>query len=572
MLRTQCLATAAATAALAASAAAQTIYVTEIVYVNTPGHPTNVVPGTGGLAFNAGGGSTAAFERPFFSGNGQHFAIHVIAETATTSDEILLLDGVNVLQEGMPAPWLPSENVGLIDAEFGLNDNGDLLIGNNTSAATTIDDVIVLYSGGTWTELAREGGLVSSFVPGLTGDAGNTATWDDSMDTVRLSNTAPLWRAIGLDALTTGTTNDAIFVLGPGSAIQKGVTVPIGLAGGATDPWQNFAAESAYVSPDGALVIMEGDTTGATTSDEIVTVNNVVVVQEGVALPGFANGVDSLGIVKVWVDHANNWYVRGNNDATEDDWVLRNGVVVADSTGTNEIHPGAGEHWTDDASVGFADCFFAFDGNVLGHYVIGGVTDNPDVTRNGVIVLYDGVGGGHVVAREGDPVDMNGNGVYDDDRFFNTFGNDDVLLADDGSVLLVATLRNGAGTAVDQGLFRMRVSPSGSCTFRNGSGINPVAVTCTTLPIVGTTWQIGVSFGPQTLATFLFADPRPIPAFPLFGGELLIAPTAFEIPPTINLPLGYQGLAFSLQAIRVDFDGVDILLVLTNAQDAVIGT
>src|SRR5690554_5655329 len=103
MLRTPCLATAAATAALAASAAAQTIYVTEIVYVNAPGHPTNVVPGTGGLAFNAGGAATSAFERPFLSGNGQHFAIHVIAETATTSDEILLLDGANVLQEGMPA-------------------------------------------------------------------------------------------------------------------------------------------------------------------------------------------------------------------------------------------------------------------------------------------------------------------------------------------------------------------------------------------------------------------------------------------------------------------------------------
>jgi hypothetical protein len=559
---------------LTVPALAQTRYVTTITYVNTPGHPTNVVPGTGGLAFNAGGGSASAFERPTFSGNGLHFGINVLAETGavTTNDDVLLVDGALVIREGSPAPWLVSENVGTIDAEFGLNDAGDLLIGNNTSAAAN-DDVVAVFQASVWTELAREGSLISTFVPGLVGDAGNTGTWDDATDTVRLSNVGPLWRGEGVDLLATvpTTLNDELFVLGAGTALQKGVSIPLGQAGGGTDAWENFALESAFVSPDGSVVIIEGDLLGATTGDEVVVVNGTVVVQEGVVLAGstFANGVDSAGIVKIWVDHANNWYVRGNNDLTEDDWVYRNGVVVAQSDGTNEIVPFSGEHWTDVPAAGFADCFFAMDGNALGHYVIGGVTDAPAAT-NGVIVFYDGTGDSFVVARENDPVDLNGNGLFDDDRFFNTFGNDDVLLMDDGRIIFTATLENSLGTAVDQGLFLL-TPRSGTCTFRNGNGVNPVALTCTTLPVVGTNFVVDVSFGANTVASAAYLAFAPIAPFLLTFpiGELLIDPTAYAFPGA-GLPVNYSylGIQVSLQGLRLENNGD---LLLTNAQDVVFG-
>jgi hypothetical protein len=562
---------AAAWFALAAPVVAQSPYVTTIIHVNVPGHPTNVVPGTGGLPFKPGN-ITTAFGRPIASANGLHFAINCTTNEAAALDDVLLLDGALLLKEGNPAPWLASENIGTIDEEFGLNNAGDILLGNNTSAAAN-DDVIAYYQAGVWSELAREAGLVSTLLPGLVGDAGSTATWDDTIDSVRLTNTGTaLWRATGIDNLTTGTTNDAVVYLGGGLGLQKGVTVPANQAGAATNAWETFDLEDVYVSPDGSLVMVQGDLVGTTTSDDVLVLNGVVVVQEGSVLSGsaFAEPVDTDGIVKGWVDHAGNWYARGNNDVTEDDWVLRNGVVVADSTGTDEIFAGAGEHWTDAASAGFLDCFFGFDGNSLGHYVIGGVTDHVDPLRNGVIVFHDGLGNDYVAVREGDPIDLDGNGLFDDDRFYNTFGNDDVLLLDDGTIVFTATLRNGAGTATDQGLFRLTPT-SASCTFRNGSGINPVALSCVTLPIVGATWQVGLTGGPNTLATFLYADPTPIPAFPLFGGELLIAPTAFEIPTTLALPYGYQGLQFSLQGIRLDFDGVNLAIVLTNAQDTVLG-
>lgn len=550
-------------------------YSTTIIYVNTPGHPTNVVPGTGGLAFNIGGTGTSAFERPTMSGNGLHFGINVLAETGavTTNDDVLLVDGALVIREGSPAPWLGAENVGTIDAEFGLNDSGDLLIGNNTSAAAN-DDVVALFQGGIWTELAREGSLISTFVPGLVGDAGSTGTWDDNTDTCRMSNVGPLWRGEGVDGLTTALVNDEIFVLGPGSALQKGVTIPPGQAGGGANAWENFAIESAFVSPDGSVTIIEGDLLGATTGDEVVAVNGAVVLQEGVVIPGssFVNGIDSAGFVKVWVDHANNWYVRGNNDLTLDDWVVRNGIVVADSVGADEIVAGSGEHWTDVASAGFTQCFFAFDGNANGHYVIGGVTDNVNVNTNSVLVFHDGQGNDYVVVREGDPVDLNNNGLFDDDRFYDSFGNDDVLLLDDGTIIFVATLRTAAGADVDQGVFRL--TPNGaSCTFRNGSGVNPVACSCVTLPIVGQTWQLSVTPGPQTVATLLFASPTALPATPIFTwGELMMDPgIIFEIPTSVPLARGWHGLDFTVQGLRLDFNGVDLVLVLTNAQDAVLG-
>lgn len=556
--------------AFAAHAVAQAPYNLVIVHVNTPGHATNVVPGTGGLAFNAGGASTSAFERPVYSSNGLHWGINALAETGTvtTNDDVLLVDGALVMREGSPTPW-PSagQNVGTINVAFGLNNAGDLLVGNNSSA-TTNDDYLALFQGGVWTVLAQEAGLVNAVLPGIVG--GPAGTWDDVIDSPALSDTGiPVWRATGIDGLTTGTANDAVVVLGGGLALQKGVDVPANQAGAATNAWENFGVDDIHVSANGAVTMVQGDLLGATTSDGVVVVNGVVVVQEGVVLAGstFVEPVDLSGILEAWVDRAGSWYVRGNNDLTETDWVYRNGVVVADSGGTSEVVSGSGEFW-DDAE--FADCFFAFDGNSLGHYLIGGVSNGPTDT-NAVLVFADGAGYRTVVAREGDPIDLNGNGLFDDNRFFNTFGNDDALLLDDGTIVFTATLEDGTGAAVDQGVFRL-TPKSASCTLRNGTGVNPIACTCTTLPVLGTIWTLNVAPGPQTLFTFLFASTTSFGPFPLFG-ELLIGPAVVEIPTALPLPasLSFLGMPLFVQGLRLDFNGVDLSLVLTNAQDAVLG-
>ena len=559
---------------LAGAVLAQSRFDIEVVYTNTPGHPLNVVPGTGGLPFNVGTGTSSAFYRPVTDVVGMNLAIHAVAETAgTTDDEVLLLNNTLVLREGSPAPWNGGvDTIGFIDEDWGgVNVFGDLIYAGDTGAATTADEQCAVFQGGVWTMLAREGDTtIAAQAPGLIGLQAVSA-WGSSLSTARIVDTGEvLWLAATLQGLTTGTAHDDVIVRPGGTSIQKTdkSQIPTGQAGGVTFAWETFDTGDVYLSSDGTVLMIQGDLYGPTTTDDVLVVNGAVVLQEGSVVPGstFVEPIDASGIVKGWVDRANNWYARGNNDVTEQDWVVRNGVVVAISDALQEIFPGAGEHWDD---TGFSDCFFAFDGNQAGHYVIGGTTDAP-ADSNAVLVYYDGSGPAFVAVREGDPVDLDGNGLFDDDRFVSTFGNDDVQLLTDGTIVFVCNLENGAGTATDNVLLRLRPRTA-SCTLRNGSGINPVACTCVTLPVVGTNWQLDVSAGPNTLATFLFADPTPIPPFPIFGGELLVAPTAFEIPSTIALPFAYSGLMFSVQGMRVDFDGVDISLVLTNAQDAVLG-
>jgi hypothetical protein len=60
--------------------------------------------------------------------------------------------------------------------------------------------------------------------------------------------------------------------------------------------------------------------------------------------------------------------------------------------------------------------------------------------------------GNVIVAREGDPVDLDGNGLYDDDCFIgrgnNTltaFSADNAFLTDEGVLYMFINLRNGAG-------------------------------------------------------------------------------------------------------------------------------
>ncbi|MGE3171115.1 MAG: hypothetical protein AB7O97_00730 [Planctomycetota bacterium] len=551
----------------------------QIVLCNAPGHPTNLVPGLG-VAFSAGGASTTAFIKPYLSPDETHFAIEADADTgSTTNDNILLLDGALVLQEGTQAPFAPAGELwGTVDDDYGLNNAGNLLIGNNLNgtAATTSDDWIAFYdnTSGTWSSIAQEGGLMDAVIPALAG-----GTWDDSLDCCRLTTAGdPIFRADGCDGTPFPvTTSDEILLLPGGAFLREAVDVPLLQAGGTTNLWENFDINDTYVSADGLTWLVQGDMDGPTTSDDdILAINNVILLQENQPIPGgpFAEPIDLNGIEFCWLDNGGNWYARGNNDVTEQDWVVRNGVVIAFSNGLDEIVPGSGEHWED---TGFAACFFAMDGNGSGAWVVGGVTDNADDSRDGVIVLDDGVGNRQVVAREGDPVDLDGNGAYDDDLFFNTFGNDDVLVLANGDVLFTATLRNGLGAAQHQGVFR--VTPgAATCVIRNGNGINTLGFECTTAPVLGGNWQLTTSPNPNTILTLMVIGVAPFGPVPFLGGEVLIDPTGattysggglynLAVP---NVPF-YQGVPLFLQAVRFDNVGGGQTVIM-NAIDAVLGS
>ena len=506
-------------------------YDLEIIYVNTPAHPTNVVPGVG-LPFNPGSGTTN-FVRPWLSPDGAHLAIEVDIDTGGTftDDNAYLLDGALLLREGSPAPWMPAENVGTLDDQLGVNNLGQVLVTNNTSSTVNDDYVVLLDPVGGPVILAQEGGLVDPILPALAG-----GTWDDSLASPVLDGGLAGWEADGLDGGPFTTATDNVLVLGNTAVAQQGVTVPANQGGGATNTWDFFDFDDFRSALGGTAQLIQGDTNGATLEDDILVFNGSVVLQENYIIPGssFVNPIDDFGLVKGWLDHAGNWYARGNNDSTEQDWVVRNGIVVATSDASDPIVPGSTEFWDD---TDFSNCFFAFDGNANGAYLIGGVTSNPSDT-NGVIVLDDGAGNRTVICRESDPVDLDGNGLFDDDRFMNTFGDDDVLITDDGTIYFTATLKDGLGTAVDQGFFRLR--PCGYLEY--GVAISPVNYLLLEglgAPAPGVNMTLTTSGVTGVITVFAFSLAPS--SFPLFGGIGLIDP--FTLYPTTFPAFPVSGVA-----------------------------
>ncbi|MEZ5974087.1 MAG: hypothetical protein R3E96_04345 [Planctomycetota bacterium] len=401
-----------------------------VIYTNVPGYTQSMVPGLG-VAFKPGTGTTN-FDRVYGSPNG-NWILTALADLATTDDECILVGNAVVMQEGQPAPWVPGETCGTIDQRVEINDAGDWVFATNTSG-TVNDDYIVKNSGGVWTIEAQEGSPIAA-LPGN--------TWDDLLDSPMLLADGTVGaQGDGIDGTVT-TTEDEILTLGSVLLLQEGVTIPPGQAAGGVEFIENLDQENNWASEDGAHWMISGDLTGDTNFDDVVIVDGAVVLQEGYVIPGssFVDPIDLSGIVEVSMDAAGNWFARGNNDVTEDDWVVRNGVVIAQVD--TPVITGSTELWDD---TPYADCFFLHVGNSQGDWVIGGVTDNADPLLNGLIVKN----GTEIVAREGDPVDMDGNGLFDNDAFLSTFGNDDAFLADDGTLYLVVTVKDSTGATTGQ--------------------------------------------------------------------------------------------------------------------------
>jgi len=414
--------------------------VATVVYTNFPGAPSNEVPGLPGVAFDPGTTSTLDFDRVYGSGNG-NWILTAAADLATSEDEVLIVNGMLAQQEGQPGPWTGgTENCGTIDTRVSVNASGDFVFATNTDGAGN-DDYIVTNVGGVWGFAAREGDAIV----GLPGN-----TYDDIIDSPLITDTGLVgFAADGVDGTVT-TTEDDLLILGDVVLLQEGVSSPTGQSG--AEFIENFDFSDFFASADGSSWAVQGDLTGSTSDDDVVIVDGAVVLQENVIIPGsgFANPVDGGGILGIFMDAGGNWFARGNNDTSEIDWVVRNGDVIA-KVG-DPIVAGGTELWSD---AEFSACFFLHVGNANGDYVIGGVSDGPSES-NGVLVLN----GTEVICREGDPVDIDGNGMFDDDVFINTFGNDDAHLTDDGTFYMVVTIKDGMDNGVGQAFISIDLDTS----------------------------------------------------------------------------------------------------------------
>lgn len=413
----------------------------EVLLTNVPGAARAAVPGVPGAVFDPGSG-TQHFDRVYGHPTGG-WVLTAKADLAAGEDECLIANGQLVIREGDVAPWTGgAADCGTLDTRCAIDANGRVAFATNVSGSTN-DDYVVVASGSQWAVAAREGDPV----PGLAG-----AVFDDAIESPVLVDDGRVGLvADGIDGAVMPS-EDEVLLLGSTVLLQAGVSVPGGQTQSTPRPIEGFDLSDFFVSSDGAHWAVQGDLDGPVAFDDVVVVDGSVVLLEGYPVPGssFTNPIDRDGIYAISMDAAGHWYAAGVNDQTNDDWLVRDGAVLA-RTG-QPIVPSATERWDDG---GQSRGFFAFGGNGTGAWVVAGETDHPDPALDAVLVLD----GAKVIARESDPVDLDGNGLADDGVFLDTFGNEDLALSDGYVVHAVVTLKDAAGTRVGQALVRLDADP-----------------------------------------------------------------------------------------------------------------
>jgi hypothetical protein len=418
--------------ALALAVASAGAAVPTVLFSNIASSPTSDVPGLAGVKFQPGTGS-AQFDRIFLSPNNQYWAFAAFNDSGSTADDEMLITGSGltsagamlVAREGSMLSGI-GENAGPLDQQVGIANNGDLAFATNTDGPTASDDYILRWdrAGGTFSAAAQEG----QPVPGIAGEAYS------SLATPRMDGTGKIGFNEQFSVGALPTSDDEFLIFGGAIVVQTGVT-PVGNPG---ELWQNIDAGDFFVSGDGTQWLAQGDT-DASSGDDIVAVNNVVVIREDDTLSGLADPVSSIS--NVWMGANGDWMARGSNDGGQD-WVVRNGKVEA-ATGDDVPGTGGTEKFSD---ANYSSTFFTMVTNGVGDFIFGGTTDNPDAAKDAVLV-YNGT---QVIARQGDAVDLDGNGLLDDGLYLDIFNDDDMILTDNGELVFLAELADDTGAQVGQ--------------------------------------------------------------------------------------------------------------------------
>jgi hypothetical protein len=414
----------------------------QVIYSNIASSPSSDVPGLDGVKFHTGGGTQ--FDRVYLSPDGTRWVFKGVNNLATTNDEMVIAgsgtsfasaSAAVLAQEGTPTPWDGSINYGTINTYMGITNAGRVAFSADTNAATTADQVVVSGLPGSLAVVAREGDPAAGQPDGI--------GYGTTTDAIHILNDNTVCFR---NAALVGAATQQVLYRGSTVFAQTDTTTPTGQLVGPDQTIDNLSTGRYETDPTGSHTIYHADLNGATGTDLVIVVDGVVKAQEGVVLPdsGYSSLVLNLGTdpASQHVNAAGDYIFRGANADTID-WVYKNGVVVAQTDAPITTSPTETEAY-DDATYGA--CFFVSAMNAHGDYVVGGVTNNPDVNTNAVLVLN----GSRVIAREGDPVDLDGNGSNDDDAFLAVFNNDDSVLSAGMVYYFFADLRNSAGTAIGQ--------------------------------------------------------------------------------------------------------------------------
>ena len=368
-----------------------------VLYTTSNSHPSSLIPGLGTLRFRE-------FREVSVSPHGDNIAISARANVFSGTDGIVLVNGQVLIREHTTAlPWDPSHT--WPEASVAINDDG-------TVAVTAFDlggDVWVASVPhpltGPWTIKASNLGRLRGVLGALLTDVhAPRIDWNGEVSFVG-----------GVTGAVCGATR-VFYRRGVGEALAKeGVTPLAGPTG--TNPLTSLPVGGSFiyspnVTSDGSHFAYLGGAPGA-----MVVMDGVPVAASGwpLAGSGFTDPVRRLfgfdlganGKLVTWGSN------RGNNVLdTRPDWVAVDGAVVAlsdtniTSTSSDKWFRGAlGSHTFKDAAI-----------NGYGDVAINGYTGTFGSRGPEVLVAND-----LEIARHGDPLDLDNNGVYDENATISTF-------------------------------------------------------------------------------------------------------------------------------------------------------
>lgn len=411
---------------------------------------------------------TMPLGRVFVSPGGRHmaFSARTSAGTEFSNDALFAVDGAGavrlIAREGVTLlnDTTAVRGIGAampFQALIGVNDDGRVVFGATDASQLGL---AVSWSGTSFSILARQNGVVDAIGSGVTYAGGTFACQVDGTG-------RPVLLARLAGSGITGSNDTLVLRSGLDILVRSGQTVPFDQDGGTLAPVRSVSAtgssgeQAMAVDATGGRLLYRGALALADTAkDEVLVVDNVVVAQEGVVLAGsgFTSPVrGSVASARFGGDGA--WLAMGAN---QDDsmvgshWVVRNGRVIARRG--EAITACASERWVRGTADG---PFVAVAGNVRGDVAVVGYTDDADATRNAVLVLN----GSLVLARSGDALDLDSNGLFDDGAYLEQFKPDHLELTDREAIVGVTV---SSPSTADCGATRTRV----------GEAILRIAIPC----------------------------------------------------------------------------------------------
>ncbi|MFN7020982.1 MAG: GC-type dockerin domain-anchored protein [Phycisphaerales bacterium] len=442
MLSRTTLVMALAGAALIAPAGAMAQGV-EVIYCKINLNPKATVPGATDIDGNPAATEFRSLEDLVMSPDGKYWLAEGRTQLGSDLENVWILGtgrcGTKFLQEGDLIPGgLPNERYEFFGSGLGrFNDNNQFgftaraRTGPTGTTSPANGQRVLLWNGSTVSVLFAQGDLISGLVDTtVSGDE----TFGNSVGSAHLLNNG----VVGLQDSTIGnisTTRRPAIMYDNEAFHQTNVTTVTGIDGVTPVTWATINANAFYTTPDGAHWMASGRRVGQTGTEFILVRDGAVVIETGTEIG--TSGVVPSQLFSFKIAGNGDWVARGTTSGGVA-WAVRNGALIA-KTG-DPITTGSGETW--------GGTFHHVTLNRLGHWVLLGNTSSADPAADAVAVLD----GSTVLFREGDPVDLNGNGAFDDDVFIGR-GNNTLVpwratlgdLTDAGWYYGIISIRDGAG-------------------------------------------------------------------------------------------------------------------------------